>query len=131
MKNKVYLCSFVVLLTYCVVIVFLPNFELYVAFRGYILPALLSVVLTAFNFVSVRGKADYAVKLVIFIVLGYALRLLVFFACNGYFDVNFLHLKNDWYLLYIIMQIPSIIISSLFTLAILKLIEKRKSEREE
>lgn len=131
MKNKVYLCSFVVLLTYCVVIIFLPNFELYVAFRGYILPALLSVVLTAFNFCSVRGKADYTVKLVIFIVLGYALRLLVFFACKGYFDVNFLHLKNDWYLLYIIMQIPSIIISSLFTLAILKLIEKRKSEREE
>ena len=124
MKNKLYLCSYLVLLIYCLVIVFLPNFELYVEFRGCILPALLSVVLTAFNFGTIRGKADYAIKLVDFIVLGYLLRLLLFFAFNGYFDVDFLHLKNDWYLLFIIMQIPIIIIFSLATFGILKLIEK-------
>ncbi len=127
MKIRIFLQSILVEICYCLMVVLLPNFNLYVEFRGIILPSLYSVILTVVNFKSIMGKVDYFIKLVLYVFLGYILRLLIFFVANGYFDVNFLYLKNDWYLLYMIMQIPTIVVSSLFTLVILRIISKMKS----
>ena len=128
MRSKKFFLSMFIMFCYCVLIVFLPNFSLYVEFRGYILPFLLSVILTMVNFKTIKGWFDYFAKLLLFIALGYILRLLVFFAFKGYFDVDFRNIEYDWYLLYIIMQIPTIIFSSLLTFVFLKVILKKKSD---
>lgn len=126
MRSKSILQSVIIILCYCVGIVFLPNFYLYVEFRGFIFPALISIILTLVNFKTVTGNYDYFMKLLVFVVLGYILRFLVFFAFNGYFDVDFRYIKNDWYLLYVIMQIPTIILTSFVTFESLKIISKKK-----
>jgi len=125
MKYKTYLFSVIILIFYCTAIVFLPNFDLYEDFRGYILPIIVSVFLTTLNFHNVKNRFDYVIKLLFFIVLGYILRFMIFYFFNGYFDVDFRHLKDDWYILYIIIQIPVILVSSVLTFMILKFVFKK------
>lgn len=126
MKIKSYLWSFLILLIYSLLIVLLPNFGLYVAFRGCIFPVLISILLTVLNIHTVKNVLGYVVKLLIFIICGYLLRWFTFYAFKGYFDVDFRYLKNDWYVLYIYMQIPIIVVSSVLTFIISKCIRKRK-----
>gem|GEM_PF-6249799 len=59
MRSKKFFLSMFIMFCYCVLIVFLPNFSLYVEFRGYILPFLLSVILTMVNFKTIKGWFDY------------------------------------------------------------------------
>ncbi len=125
MKYKTYLFSVIILIFYCTAIVFLPNFDLYEDFRGYILPIIVSVFLTTLNFHNVKNRFDYVIKLLFFIGLGYILRFMIFYFFNGYFDVDFRHLKDDWYILYIIIQIPVILVSSVLTFMILKFVFKK------
>lgn len=125
MKYKTYLFSVIILIFYCTAIVFLPNFDLYEDFRGYILPIIVSVFLTTLNLHNVKNRFDYVIKLLFFIGLGYILRFMIFYFFNGYFDVDFRHLKDDWYILYIIIQIPVILVSSVLTFMILKFVFKK------
>lgn len=125
MKYKTYLFSVIILIFYCTAIVFLPDFDLYEDFRGYILPIIVSVFLTTLNFHNVKNRFDYVIKLLFFIGLGYILRFMIFYFFNGYFDVDFRHLKDDWYILYIIIQIPVILVSSVLTFMILKFVFKK------
>ena len=128
MKYKTYLFSVIILIFYCTAIVFLPNFDLYEDFRGYILPIIVSVFLTTLNFHNVKNRFDYVIKLLFFIGLGYILRFMIFYFFNGYFDVDFRHLKDDWYILYIIIQIPVILVSSVLTFMILKFVFKKNEK---
>ena len=95
MKTEVYLYSLAALIIYCIVIVVLPNFGLYVAFRGYIFPAIISIFLTILNFNSIENILDYFIKLLIFIIISYTLRWLIFFVFNVFFDVDIRCLKTD------------------------------------
>ena len=126
MRTKIFFQSILIMFCYCVVIVFLPDFSMYVEFRVFIFPSLVSIILTMVNFKINIKKFDYFIKLLLFIFLGYILRFLLFFAFKGYFDVDFRYIKNDWYLLYIILQIPVIICSSLLTFVCLKLFSRKK-----
>lgn len=126
MKTKNFLISLILLLFYGFVIVLMPSFNFYVLFRGFLLPAVLSVFLTILNYKSIKSVLDFLVKILLFTVLGYFFRSLAFYICNGYFDVDFRYLQNDWYLLYILMQIPTILFFSLLTYFIKNHINKDK-----
>lgn len=126
MRIKILVCSLIILILYCIVIVMLPYFDSYIWFRGCVLPATVSIILTIVNFNILKNIRDYITKLFVFIVLGYALRALVFFILNGYFDVDFRYLKNDWYSLYIIMQVPVLIVASALTYIIVRIILWKK-----
>ena len=47
------------------------------------------------NFNSIENILDYFIKLLIFIIISYTLRWLIFFVFNVFFDVDIRCLKTD------------------------------------
>jgi hypothetical protein len=121
---KIFYLSLLVLLIYSFFIVFLPYFEFYFFCRGIIFPSLLTIILTLINFRYIKNIFVCFLKVILFFLLAHIFRLIIFFVFNGFLDINFSNFKNDWHFLYILMQIPSVLISSFLTFFIKKKLSK-------
>lgn len=112
---KKLLISIIILLFYSLIIVLMPIFDHYAIFRGIVFPLVISIVLTIINFNTTKKLINHISKLFFYTLLGYIFRLIIFYVLNGYFDINIKNLKTDWYCLYLLMQIPTILFSTVLT----------------
>ena len=120
------LISIIILLFYSLIIDLMPIFDFYVIFRGFVFPLVISIVLTIINFNTTKNLINHIIKLFFYILLGYLFRLIIFYVLNGYFDINIKNLKTDWYCLYLLMQIPTILFSTVLTGCFLGLFNRIK-----
>lgn len=125
-KTKSYIISLFLLIFYSIGIILLPNFHFYVEVRAILFPVIISALVTIINFDNVKSISGFIFRLLIYILFGYISRAMFYYILNGEFDVSVRHLLNDWYILYIILQVPIIIISSVVTFFFMKIVKKRK-----
>ncbi len=124
-KTKSYIISLFLLIIYSIGIVLLPNFHFYVEVRAIVFPVIISALVTIINFDNVKSISGFIFRLLIYILFGYISRAMIYYIMNGEFDFSLRHLLNDWYILYIILQVPIIIISSFVIFFFMKIVKKR------